>query len=231
MTPDRPTVDAPDPHGGRPFVTAGAPRGAATAAVVALHGRGATAQGVVNLLEPAVPRGVTVLAPSAARSRWYPHDATAPRERNGPHLASALAVVDALADRAVERMGHPRERVVLLGFSQGACVVAERAVAAPGPHPLVVLSGSLLGPTVDPDSRVPADADRDDGGPMAGAPAFLASGTDDPHVPAARQAATAAVLRRLGADVTERRYEGVGHEVPDAAFEHVRELLTDLATR
>lgn len=204
-----PTADVSGPHGGRPVVAAGAPRGAAEAAVVALHGRGATAQGVLNLLEPVHRHGVTFLAPEAARSRWYPYAVDAPRERHEPHVESALAVVDAVVADAVNRHALDRERVILLGFSQGACIAAEYAARNPGPSPVVVLSGSLLGPEIDPD-RYAGDCD--------GAPVFLGVGAADPHVPVARVRATGDILRALGADVTERVYDGVGHEVTDDEF-------------
>ncbi|WP_254832357.1 alpha/beta hydrolase [Haloglomus salinum] len=219
---DGPTAGVAGPHGGCRVVAAGAPRGAAEAAVVALHGRGTTAQGVVNLLEPVHRHGVTVLAPDAERSRWLPYAADAPHEHNEPHLSSALAVVDAVVADAVDRLGLDRERVVLLGFSQGAGIAAEYAARNPGPSPVVALSGSLLGPDVDPGAYAGAD------GTAAGVPVFLGVGADDPYVPVARMRATADVLRALGADVTERVYEGVGHEVTDDEFAWVDDLLAGL---
>jgi phospholipase/carboxylesterase len=242
---DGPTAGVPGPHGGCRVVAAGAPRGAAEAAVVALHGRGATAQGVVNLLEPIHRHGVAFLAPDAARSRWFPYAADAPRERNEPHLSSALAVVDAVVTDAVERLGVPRERVVLLGFSQGACLAAEYATREPGPSPVVALSGSLLGPESDSERDLEREAGGDTGSdagdddapaaddpaastPATDAPVFLGVGADDPHVPVARVRATAEVFRALGADVTERVYDGVGHEVTDDEFAWVDGLLSRL---
>jgi phospholipase/carboxylesterase len=220
---DGSTAGVPGPHGSRRVVAAGAPRGAAEAAVVALHGRGATAQGVVNLLEPVHRHGVAFLAPDAARSRWFPYAADAPRERNEPHLSSALAVVDAVVTDAVERLGVPRERVVLLGFSQGACLAAEYATRDPGPSPVVVLSGSLLGPDVGAGRDTADDTRRSEETPV-----LLGVGDDDPHVPVERVRATAEVFRALGADVTERVYDGVGHEVTDDEFAWVDGLLSRL---
>jgi phospholipase/carboxylesterase len=218
-----PTVDVSGPHGGRPVVAAGAPRGGAEAAVVALHGRGATAQGVVNLLEPVHRHGVAFLAPDAERSRWYPYAADAPRERNEPQVGSALAVVDAVVADAVGRLGLGRERVILLGFSQGACIAAEYAARNPAPSPVVVLSGSLLGSDIEADRFGSSDD-----APMAGVPAFLGVGDADPHVPAERVRATGDCFRALGADVTERVYDDVGHEVTDDEFAWVDGLLDTL---
>ena len=212
----------PGPHDAESVVTAGAPRGATRAVVVALHGRGATAQGIVNLLDPVYRRGVTFLAPAAHRSRWYPHAADAPLERNEPYLTSALGVVDATVERAVTDLGVPRDRVVLLGFSQGACVAAEYAARDPSPSPLVVLSGTLLGPTVDADRYA-------EGGRFEAAPVFVGCGADDTRIDVGRVRATADVFRSLGGDVTERVYDGVGHAVTDDEFAHVGGLLERLA--
>ncbi|MBO4248850.1 alpha/beta hydrolase [Halomicrobium sp. IBSBa] len=220
MSEDRPTDDVPGPHGGRPIVTAGAPRGATEAVVLALHGRGATAQGIVALLDPISHHGVTVVAPDAHRSRWYPYAGTQPIERNEPHVSSALAVVEALLEHVVETFGVDRDHVVLVGFSQGACVAAEFAARNPDRYGgVAVLSGTLLGPTIDSSGFA---------GTLDGTPVLVASGDEDPHVSADRARATAEVFRSLDGDVTERRYEGVGHEVTDDEFDFLGSLLETL---
>jgi phospholipase/carboxylesterase len=199
----------PDPHADQPVVTAGAPASVAEAVVVALHGRGATAQGIVNLAEPLYRHGVTFVAPEAERSRWFPHDAFGPLSRNEPHVSSALAAVDRVFDD-VATWGVPTERVVLFGFSQGACLASEYAVRNPRRYGgVVALSGGLLGSSV---------ASADDDGSLAGTPVFLGCGDSDEHVPVERVRETAAAFRAIDADVTERIYEGVGHAVTDDEF-------------
>ena len=208
--------EGPDPHGDQPVVSTGAPASAAQAVVVALHGRGATAQGVVNLAEPLYRHGVTFVAPQAARSRWFPHAAFGPLERNRPHLSSALDAVDRVFDD-IEEWGVPTERVVLFGFSQGACLTCEYAARNPRRYGgVVALSGGLLGP---------ADAHREYEGSLDGAPVFLGCGDGDGHAPIERVRETAATFRSLDGDVTERIYEGVGHEVTADEFAFVNSLL------
>lgn len=207
------------PHADQPIVVSGAPRGAADAGVVLLHGRGATAQGVTNLAKPLYRHGVTFFAPDAERSRWYPYAFDQPRERNEPHLSGALDQVDAALERARDA-GLPPERVLLFGFSQGACVVCEYAARHPRRYGgIVALAGGLLGPTIDPSEYA---------GSLDGTPVFLGVGADDDRVPAARVQDTAAVFESLNADVTTEIYDGVGHEVTDDEFDRANALLDRL---
>lgn len=221
MSPGGPILESVSgPHAGRPLVTAGAPAAAAEVGLVALHGRGATAQGVINLFAPAVGHGVAVFAPDAARSRWFPRPFDASRADNEPHLTSAVECVAATLDRA-SAIGLPPERVVLTGFSQGACVAAEFARRQPTRYGgVAALSGVLPGSQAELDGPV-----TDDG--LDGTPVFFGSGTDDPHVSGDRLDATAAVFEQLGAAVTTRRYPDVGHAVTDEEFAVVRALLDD----
>jgi phospholipase/carboxylesterase len=212
--------DGSDPHADGPLVTAGAPAGATEVAVVLLHGRGATADGVVRLADPLYRHGVAFYAPEADRSRWYPYSFLAPVERNEPHLSSALRRVGAVVERATRTLAA--ERVVVGGFSQGACLAAEFAARHPRRYGGVfVLSGGLVGP----EDRL---ADPPFEGSLDGTPVFLGCGDADEHVPEERVHRTAEILRSLDGDVTERLYEGVGHEVVDEEFAAVGATLDAL---
>lgn len=214
------TDDALDaaPHADGPLVTAGAPSGATEVAVALLHGRGATADGIVRLAEPLYRHGVTFYAPGADRSRWYPYSFLAPVAHNEPHVSSALRRIEAVVERASETVPH--ERIVVGGFSQGACLALEFAAHRPRRYGGVfALGGGLLGPSVDHSGY---------GGSLDGTPVFLGCGDADEHVPVERVRESAAVFRSLGADVTERVYEGLGHEVTDDEFEAVGGLVESL---
>jgi phospholipase/carboxylesterase len=211
-----------DPHGDQPVVTAGSPKGATEAVFVLLHGRGATAQGIVNLAEPLHRHGVTFVAPQAARSRWFPHSPFAPLERNEPHVSSALRAVDSVLED-VREWGVTLDQVVLFGFSQGACIVSEYAARHPRQYGgVAALSGGLLGP---PETEWSYD------GSLDGAPVFLGVGAEDDRVSADRVRETAAEFQELDADVTDRVYEGVGHEVTDEEFAAVNAMLDDVTAR
>src|SRR5258706_16252769 len=114
-----------DPHRGAPVLEAGDPLAKARAAMILVHGRGATAQDIMTLAADLMHPGFAYLAPQAAGNAWYPNPFTAPLETNEPYLSSALGVLENLLARVEETI--PPERVVLLGFSQGACLTLEFA--------------------------------------------------------------------------------------------------------
>jgi predicted esterase len=193
----------------------GAPLREARAAMILLHGRGASAEDIMLLgRELSMPR-FTYLAPQAPGNTWYPNRYSAPIPSNEPWLSSALDAVEALV-RRVEAV-VPAERTVLLGFSQGGCLTLEFAARHARRYGAVVgLSAALIGPP---------DTPRDYPGSLDGTPVFLGCSDVDPHVGAPDVLASADVLRRLGGDVTVRLYPGLGHEVNEDELERVRGLM------
>src|SRR5258705_11783518 len=115
-----------EPHRGAPVLEAGEPLSKARAAMILVHGRGATAQDIMTLAADLMHPGFAYLAPQAAGNAWYPNPFTAPLETNEPYLSSALAVLENLLAKI--EAGIPAQRVILLGFSQGACLALEFAV-------------------------------------------------------------------------------------------------------
>lgn len=206
----------PSPHQGQPVRRAGEPLERATAAMVMVHGRGATADSILALSEELAVPGFAYLAPQAAGNTWYPYSFLNPIERNEPGITSGLAAIaDVLA--TVDRAGIPVERAMLLGFSQGACLSLEFSARAARRYGGVAgLSGGLIGPEGTP---------RDYSGSLAGTPVFIGCSDVDPHIPAPRVVETATVLRRLGADVTIRLYSGMGHTVNEDELETVRGIM------
>jgi len=113
-------------HQNQPVAHAGAPLARAKAAAIMLHGRGASADGILSLAELLAQPDLAYLSPQAARRSWYPHSFLAPLADNEPWLSSALQVVGDLMDGLAQR-GFPPGRVLLLGFSQGGCLALEFA--------------------------------------------------------------------------------------------------------
>lgn len=204
------------PHQGQPVFTAGADPSDAQAAVILLHGRGASAQGMLQLADELNVSNVLFRAPQAARRTWYPQSFLAPSGANEPALRSALQVVDDLVQE-LEEGGLSADRIVLLGFSQGACLALEYAARHPQRYGGAVgLSGGLIGPEDEP---LHYDGD------LRGTPVFLGCSDQDPYIPLERVQATAEVLDAMGAEVTTRIYEGMGHTTNEDELRRVRDLL------
>ncbi len=207
------------PHQDQPLVTAGTPVTDAEAAVVLVHGRGATARSIVQMTDEFDQSRVVYLAPQAARNTWYPNAFTAPVEANEPGRSSGLQAIDDAVTEANDA-GIPTERILVLGFSQGACLASEYVARNPTRYGgLAVLSGGLIGETVDPDSYE---------GDLEGTPAFLGCSDVDPHIPEKRVHDSAAILAQLNGDVTKRLYEGMGHGVNQDEIEHVSRMVASL---
>ena len=214
-----PVPPSTSPHEGGPVAEAGAAPARARAAAVLVHGRGASAESILALSEELDAEEVWYLAPQAAGRTWYPYSFLAPLDRNEPGLSSGLRVLDGLV-RRIEEEGIPADRIVLLGFSQGACLALEYAARHARRFGGVVgWSGGLIGPD---------GASRDYDGSLDGTPVFLGCSDVDPHIPLERVHHTAEVMSRLGGAVTKRIYEGMGHTVNRDEVAFARNLLRGL---
>lgn len=208
-----------DPHQGQPVLYAGAPLDRAHAAMIMIHGRGATAHDILIMADQFAQKDFAYLAPQAADNTWYPNRFLVPIQENEPWLSSALAAVERLLGQVADA-GIAPERTFLLGFSQGACLTLEFAARHARRYGGVVgLSGALIGPDNSP---------RDYPGSFAGTPVFLGCSDADSHVPKERVLDTAEVFRRLGGDVTARLYPNLGHAVNPDEIEFVREMMAPL---
>jgi phospholipase/carboxylesterase len=207
------------PHQNQPLRTAGAALGDAAAAVILVHGRGASATSILQMAEEFDTDGIAYLAPQAARSTWYPNSFLQPVDSNEPGRSSGLqAIADAFETAA--DAGISPDRVLLGGFSQGACLSSEFVARRPRRYGgLAVLSGGLIGPSVDPDEFE---------GDLEETPIFLGCSDIDPHIPEQRVRETAEVFERLGGEVTTRIYEGMGHGVNRDELEFVGEMIAGL---
>jgi predicted esterase len=214
------TVTIDGPHQKEAIVAAGLPLSEAAAALVMVHGRGATAESILTLAEEFRRPDFAYLAPQAAGSTWYPYSFLAPMHQNEPGLSSGLARIGEVLAR-IEAAGIPPERTILLGFSQGACLTLEHAARNPRRYGGVVgLSGGLIGPPGTP---------RHYKGSFAGTPVFLGCSDRDPHIPLERVTETAEVLSEMGAAVTKRIYPAMGHTVNEDELDFVRRLMADVA--
>lgn len=209
-----------DPHEGPPVLRAGLPPAQARLGLLLVHGRGGSAADMLALARELRASDLAIRAPQAFAHTWYPHSFLAPIEQNEPWLSSGLRALERQLE-SFEQEGLTPDRVVMLGFSQGACLTLEFAARHPRRYAGVVgLSGGVIGP--------PGTV-REPAGSMHGAPVFLGCSDRDPHIPVERVHETADLFRRSDAVVDLRIYPHLGHIVNEDEIQGVAELLQTAA--
>jgi predicted esterase len=194
----------------------------ATATIILIHGRGATADSIIRLadaLDPEARHPIAWIAPQADGNSWYPYPFLEGIETNEPHRTTALQTIDGLIQRATDA-GIPLEKIGLIGFSQGACLVLEYAGWG-GQQPGFVgaLSGGVMGPL---------DLERSITGDRTGIRVFIGCGDRDGHIPLAHAERSARLLEGAGATVDYRAYLGFSHAINDNEIEALRAAVTRL---
>jgi predicted esterase len=191
----------------------------AKSAVVLIHGRGDSARGILALAAEFLAPVTVFLAPQATGYSWYPTSFLSKIELNEPWLSSSLRRVQAAVDTVSTAM--PTESIVLMGFSQGACLALEFAARNPTRYGgVVALSGGLIGPPGTPRSYP---------GSLEGTPVFLGCSDVDPHIPVGRVRESARVMDGLGGEVDERIYPGMGHTINEDEIAWAGGLLASIA--
>ncbi len=207
------------PHQGGRVYQAGKPLAEAKAAMILIHGRGATAPSILELAEALPHPDLAYLAPQAAGNVWYPSSFLAPLNQNEPYLSSALqALADVVAQ--INAAGIANEWIIIGGFSQGACLASEFVARnAQRYGGLLVFSGGLIGPPGTP---------RDYAGDLAGTPVFLGCSNVDAHIPEERVHETATVLTGMGAQVDEQIYPNMGHTIVQDEIARAQRIVADV---
>jgi len=205
-----------DPHRGQPILRAGKPINEASAAMILLHGRGATAENILQLASELPHPEMVYLAPQAFRNSWYPYSFLSPLEQNEPDLSSALGVLGELINY-IEQAGIPADKLIIGGFSQGACLSAEFAARHPQRYGgVLVFSGGLIGPP---------DISRTYEGSLANSPIFLGCSDIDFHIPKERVQESTTIFKQMGANVTERIYPNMGHTINFDEIEQAQQIV------
>jgi predicted esterase len=211
-----------EPHANQPVVSAGAPLDAADAVVIMVHGRNAAPRNILELVDRVQRPRVSCIAPAAAGGTWYPNSFMAPRASNEPGLSSALVMLEALVTATIAR-GVPANKIVLLGFSQGACLTSEFVLRHPRRYGgVAIFSGGVIG--------VPGTTWDDVTASLDGTPMFFGCSDIDAHIPKERVLESAAVFQRLGARVTCTLYPGMGHLVNDHEIHALQQMLDEAST-
>lgn len=208
-----------EPHGDQPVEEWGARLGESPVVMIMVHGRNAAPRNILDVARVLDRPAITHLAPAAADNTWYGYSFMANTAKNEPGLSSGLATLAKVVENVVGR-GIERRNIMLLGFSQGACLTGEFAVRnATRYGGVVAYSGGLIGP---PGTTWDYDGDFD------GTPVFLGCSDKDSHVPVERVEESAAVFERMGAAVDKRIYPGMGHLVNEDEIAAVQRLMDAL---
>jgi phospholipase/carboxylesterase len=206
-------------HQNEPLRTAGASLGDAESAVILAHGRGASATSILQMATEFDTDGIAYLAPQAARSTWYPNPFLDPVDSNEPGRTSGLEAIENAFETAADG-GIPADRVLLAGFSQWACLSSDFVARRPHRYGgLAVLSGGLLGPSIDPDEFE---------GDLEAALFFWAAATSTHTSPRNGCEKPPRFSSRWGGDVSTRIYEGMGHGVNEDELEVVGGMIAGL---
>lgn len=207
------------PHQGKPVAKTGASPEKANAAMILVHGRGASADSMLLFADEFERNDIHYRAIQADRHTWYPQSFLAPREQNQPGIFSGLqAIYDQITD--LNKAGIPTDRIVLLGFSQGACLASEFAARHPQRFGgVVALSGGLIGPEINSDNY---------SGSFEKTSVFMGCSDHDPHIPQERVYQTAEILGSLNANVIKKIYPNMGHTVNEDEIEHIKQMLDKL---
>jgi predicted esterase len=202
----------------------GSPRGVSQLGGVLLHGRGKTPEEKIDLAARfGNIEGIRWVVPEAETpGSWYPGRFWDPREVNQPYLDEAIERCHEAVLEASESGRLGSERLVIVGFSQGACLALEYALRHPGRvGSLIVFTGALLGV---PGSDWKATAPRS----LAGLRVLLTGSDVDDWVPEENTHEAANLFRELGADVQLRIYPGRPHIVSEEEIDEARTLLVSL---
>ena len=201
-------------HLRHPPVLAGVPFDRARVIGVLVHGRDQGPEVMLDVADRLALDGAGYVLPVADGRSWYPGRYFDPPADNEPYVGWSLTAFERAI--AIARDAASLERIVLAGFSQGACLVAELVARNPRPFAgVAVLTGTLLGP--DGEEPEPAPADR--------LPMLFAGSRYDEWVPLERVQSSAKAFERAGASVTTEVYDDREHHVSDRAVVALRRLF------
>lgn len=195
-------------------ITAGVPATQASAAIILIHGRGASAEDILSLAGHFELKNAALFAPQASQYSWYPFSFMAPVSKNQPALDSALEQIDELvAD--VKAQGIAAEHIYFAGFSQGACLTLEYVTRnATRYGGVAAFTGGLIGESL---------ATENYKGDFGGTPVFIGTGDPDPHVPVSRVNESVAILEKMNADVLLKVYKGRPHTITADEINHANQ--------
>src|SRR5450432_686491 len=198
------------------IIAAGKKLSEAKKVLIMVHGRGGTAEDILSLATHLNVKDFALMAPQATSNSWYPLSFLARPADNEPWLTSAIKILNDTVSK-IESNGIAKENIYFLGFSQGACLTLEFVTRNASKYGgVVAFTGGLIG------DKIYAENYKGD---FANTPVFIGSSNPDPHVPVERVNATAAILKAMKADVTEKIYVNMGHTISQDEIEKANTLV------
>jgi phospholipase/carboxylesterase len=195
-----------NPHLQQPLLQQGTPLKDDNPVILGLHGRNQTPDVIIDIVERMGWKHATLFAPNAYNQSWYPARFMEPIEQNEPYLTYALEALDERINM-LQQQGIHKERLLLMGFSQGACLIAQYLMKNPAKYRgIAIFTGGVIGP---PDTR------WDIKGSLDGTPTLITSCDTDEWVPIGRVHETITLFRAMNANITTKIYQGRDHLVCD----------------
>ncbi|MDX1592289.1 MAG: dienelactone hydrolase family protein [Balneolaceae bacterium] len=187
--------------------------------MIMIHGRGATAESIITLADEFDDHNLHLAAPQAAGFQWYPYSFLAPTDRNEPGLSSGLQAIHDIRMRLNDQ-GFSDNKILFLGFSQGACLASEYVARHPARYGgLIVFSGGLIGDQLHPEKYT---------GSLDGTKVFMGCSDIDPHIPEERVHESADILEQLDASVEKNIYPGMGHTVNEDEIRKAEQMIRNV---
>ncbi len=203
------------PHGNQKVLFRG-DINSAKSAMILIHGRGAAAESILSLTAEFNEDNYLFAAPQANGNTWYPYTFLASIKDNEPGITSGLRVISDLIEK-LNKSGIPDKEIILLGFSQGACLALEYAARNAKSYKSVIgLSGVLIGDKLD---------EKRYSGSFENCSVFLGCSDVDSHIPLERVNQTETIMEKLNASVTKRIYKNMGHTINEDELNFIRSIL------
>ncbi len=207
------------PHHSSKILVEGTELDKAKAVMIMIHGRGATAESILDISQYFIVDDVSYIAPQANEGVWYPFSFLMPTEQNEPGITSGLQKISEIVDHVVAS-GISEQKIMLLGFSQGACLSLEwTARSSKNIGAVFGLSGGLIGPN---------GTKRNYSGTLENTSVFLGCSDVDFHIPKERVIESAEVFKRLNATVTLNLYPNMGHTVNDDEIDNINSIMKNV---
>lgn len=214
-----PITDNTGPHQSQKTYTSGKSLDEAKAAMILIHGRGATAPSILELASLLPHPDMAYLAPQAANTTWYPYSFLSPIPQNEPGISSGLQVIGDLIEQ-IETAGIPRHKIIIAGFSQGACLASEYVARNPDRYGgLLAFSGGVIGPL---------GMERNDTGDVQDMPVFLGCSDVDFHIPVERVYETAQIFTDLNGQVNVKIYPNMGHTIIQEEIDEAMKIVNSI---